>query len=1153
MSAALQIAVRQATDPQASAWVGANAGAGKTYILVSRLVRLMLDGVAPEKLLCLTYTRSAAAEMQERLFDLLGSWALMEDEKLRRAIAARLGDDIALDDLAKARVLFARALETPGGLRVQTIHAFCESLLKRFPLEAGLSPQFDLMDEQDMQDMHFDLISALIRKPESDRLAAAMALLSRALSEPDLVHLGRLVLDRRMAFDGLDAEAHLQDLARQMNLTDGTRAVPTKNTIIDAAQKAVAPHAAALADWLAGGSPTDRQRGLDLLAWRARLKKPANETAAADEAWPLLEAIFLTEGRRRKRLATKAISEGAPDRAQEMSDAADYVERAAGLLRARATYDLTAALLDFAVALTTHYAAAKAARAMLDYDDLIATTNHLLTGHRAAQWVLFKIDSGLEHILVDEAQDTSPAQWRLIRALADEFFSGDTGRDVVRTLFAVGDEKQSIFSFQGADPREFETQRTHFEKAVNAVGGRFHFVPLTLSWRSVPHILDVVDRLFADEATRQGVSLTRVTHSAHRADGIGHVELWPVERPRHDSPQIDLWDVPDAMPEDDAAARLAGRIGDKIDALLADKAQNIQAGDILILVRKRDGFVDEMIRALKRRHIQVAGADRMVLLDQIAIMDILAAADFALNHEDDLTLACVLKSPLCGIDEDALFALAHGRSASLWQAFDRAAESHPEFGAAHEQLQWMRRTIDYLSPFDWLSHLLAARGAHAALRAQLGSEIDDPVAELLRLALAYEARHVASMQGFLHWLRHGQQEIKRDMEARGGAVRIMTVHGAKGLEAPIVFLPDTCRAPVKSGGRQDAMQFDAHGLPLWRASKTLREAYGAQQIEAAGQAAAEEEKRLLYVALTRARDRLYIAGYVGRKSAKLPENCWYQRLSETFDAPPDMSDVHIWPGSQEAPLVSPYQAAQKPQPIAPPPPDWLAHAPDKAADIGYIGDKLFSPSGLAPVEEGARSPLHMAALQTLSDSESDAAQQADAMLDAAERGRLAHKLLESLPGLAAAEREAAALAFLARHPKPVENAADLVADVMRIIEAEDMAALFSPAARAEAPIAGFLTLADGRKLALSGQIDRYVETDEEILLVDFKTGHRPAAVPLGYQLQMAAYAALMAAAKKDKPVRCGLVWTRSGQIDWLAEGDLKAGLADIISGARKLA
>lgn len=1131
----------QAIQPDASAWVGANAGAGKTYILVSRLVRLMLDGVAPQKLLCLTYTRSAAAEMQERLFDLLGQWALMDDATLHAAIGDRLGADIVPDDLGAARVLFARALETPGGLRVQTIHAFCESLLKRFPLEAGLSPQFDLMDEQDMQDMHFELVTNLIRDADEKAMGGAMSLLSRALAEPDLLQLGRLIIDRRAAFEQLDRAAHLKKLAQKTGLAHGDEPVPDEADLMRQARLAIAPKARALAAWLAEGGVSDQNRAAQFAAWIVDAEAAGNGTGAERAQWAKLAPIFLTlDGHIRATLATQALRIAQPQLAQLMHELAAQVHACETKLRGRATYDLTAALLAFAAALIADYAAAKAARAMLDYDDLIATTNRLLSGERAAQWVLFKIDSGLQHILVDEAQDTSPAQWRLIGALADEFFSGEGGHESPRTLFAVGDEKQSIFSFQGADPSQFDAQRHYFEDAVNAVGGHFHYVPMTLSWRSTPQVLQLVDAVFADAAARQGVSLEPVTHFAHRADAIGHVELWPLERPQNDAAQTDLWDVPEAGGAADAAARLAARIAAKAEALIHDEMQNVTAGDMLILVRKRDGFVDEMIRALKRRGIEVAGADRMVLLEQMVIMDILAAADFALNSEDDLTLACLLRSPLCGLSEERLFALAHGRSTSLWQAVE-AASGDKDLAQTHQRLLWMRNQIDYLSPFEWLSQLLAAQGGHADLRAQLGAEIDDPVAELLRLALAYEQRHVASMQGFLHWLRHGQQEIKRDMEGRGAAVRIMTVHGAKGLEAPIVFLPDTCRR-AKSGGRSDALQLDEDGLPLWRASQYLREAYGQGLVEAAEKLAAEEEKRLLYVALTRARDRLYIGGYLGRRSANLPQNCWYERLAAAFGAPPETDAITLWPDSQEVPLV----VAEKTEAQAamPPLPDWLADAPDMAHATDYIGDKIFSPSGLA------NEPANDVAIDAINEAGALGAQ-ADVAV-AAQRGRLVHKLLESLPALPPETRQSAALAFLARQAdSDAEADAAMLDEVMRLMAAPDMAPIFSPAARAEAPIAGFLTLDNGQRLALSGLIDRYVETDDAIYLVDFKTGQRPDTLPRAYGLQMAAYQALMRAAKPEKPVRCGLVWTRHASVDWLDDGQLTTALGEILSGARK--
>lgn len=1161
MSAPSENSVQNAVQPDASAWVGANAGAGKTYILVSRLVRLMLSGVAPEKLLCLTYTRSAAAEMQERLFDLLGAWALLDDAALRAAIKERLGDDVGLDDLDAARVLFARALETPGGLRVQTIHAFCESLLKRFPLEAGLSPQFDLMDEQDMQDLQFELIGALLRHPPNATLRAATGLLSRALSEPDLLRLGRQILDHLAAFADMDETTQLQTIAHKTGLAIGAGAVPEATALMAEARAHISPHAAALAAWLEGGSKTDKARAHALRDWLAAVTKAAQDKPSQDNdeaaQWALLQPIFLTktEGRLQKTLATKKLAEDKPSLARLIYQLGEKIDDIALRLRARSTYDLTAALLAFASALVADYAAAKADRAVLDYDDLIATTNRLLTGHRAAQWVLFKIDSGLEHILVDEAQDTSPAQWRLIRALADEFFTGQDGHEAVRTLFAVGDEKQSIFSFQGADPREFEKQRAHFNAAVTAIGGRFHYVPLTLSWRSVPHVLGLVDAVFADAAARQGVSAAPVTHQAHRETDIGYVELWPVERPPETAAQIDLWALPENatadMMADSAAGRLAARIGDKIATLLADERQNVSAGDILILVRKRDGFVDEMMRALKRRRIAVAGADRMVLLEQIVIMDILAAADFALNCDDDLTLACVLRSPLCGLDEATLFALAHGRDGTLWQAFQEQAaqaEYDAALAKAHARLLWMRNRIDYLSPFDWLSELLAAQGGHAALRAQLGAEIDDPVGELLRLALAYESRHVASMQGFLTWLRHGQQEIKRDMEGRGAAVRIMTVHGAKGLEAPIVFLPDTCRPAVKIGGGAEALHFDENGLPFWRAGKKLRETYGAARVAAAAQDTAEEEKRLLYVALTRARDRLYIGGFLGRKSAKLPVHCWYDRLAAAFDAPSEMTEALVWPGGEETPLPQSKEDEDGARAPASPAraPDWLRQAPPQEDKRAYIGSKLFAPSAL--VEHDAAASVNGAG--------SDAGVDAGVLQAAAQRGRLAHRLFETLPFIAAEERRAAALSFLARQAEKAEahdEAAGeaLVDEVLAVMQAAEMAPLFAAQARAEAAIAGVLAMDDGSRLALAGQIDRYVETETEVLLVDFKTGHRPDAVPPAYMVQMAAYRALMQAAKPDKPVRCALVWTRTTYIEWLEDAPLEAYLADILSGRRK--
>ena len=1137
----------RATAPNGSAWVGANAGSGKTYVLVSRLVRLMLDGTAPEKLLCLTYTRSAAAEMQERLYDLLAEWALMDDAALRTAIAERLGPAAVPEALARARTLFARALETPGGLRVQTIHAFCESLLKRFPLEAGLSPQFELMDEADAAALQATLIAETLSAAPDTQLAAAMARLTRALGEADLAALGRLVISRRAALQAEERPEKLAALAGKLGLASPP---PAEAALLQTALAPYADEAAGLADWLAGGSVTDRRKA-DALTRFGRF------AAAGD--WPaafaaLQQAVLKKDGGLPKDLATKGRVAAAPDKHMRLVELADMAADLRGRCNALLTYEMTAAIFDFAETLLGRYAAEKARRAVLDYDDLIDVSNRLLDGRRAAQWVLFKIDQGLQHILVDEAQDTSPAQWRVIRALADEFFADDAAQSVPRTMFAVGDEKQSIFSFQGADPAEFEKQFDHFSRAVGALGGELAFVPLTRSRRSVPQILQLVDLVFADAARRAGVTAggRPMTHSAFRDTDSGHVEIWPPEPALPSADDGPVWAMPEAV-TDDPRRRLAERIAGKIATLLADPKQNVTAGDMLILVRKRDGFVEEMIRALKRRRIEVAGADRMVLLEQLAVMDVLAALDAALNPDDDMALAVFLRSPLGGVSEETLLDLAHGRKAGLWPALRQAAggdgpDARP-LQPAFARLDWLMRQADRLPPHDLLAQFLGARGGHKALAARLGPEIDDPLGELLRLALAYEARHAASLQGFVHWLRQGGQEIKRDMERSGAAVRIMTVHGAKGLEAPIVFLPDTCRPPVKRGGAPERLQLADGRLPLWRAASALQAPYGTEQAAAAAGKSAEEERRLLYVALTRARDRLYVGGWLGKRDKGPAAGSWYDMIAEALGDKPDAL------AAGETPLP-PAKTEGAPLPPAPPLPDWL-HRPPPQTRLAraHFGDKLFSPSSLDSLFDDAGAAPDKTAEPI------PAAQ----LRRAAARGRLVHKLLQYLPDLPVGARRDAALSYLQAAGAEAGFAGDeqaaMADEAMAVMEMPQLAALFGDTARAEVPVAGLLAMADGEKLALSGQIDRMVETPDGLFLVDFKTGTPPpagaaaaadSAKPPRHYLQMAAYRALMQAARPGLPVACALIWTQSGRVDALPAAELEAALAALLDGTVRL-
>ena len=1131
----------QASDPQYSAWVAANAGSGKTFVLVTRLVRLMLSGVAPEKLLCLTYTRSAAAEMQDRLFTLLAEWALLDDAALHKAIGERLGTPDEDHDLPLARMLFARALETPGGLRVQTIHSFCESLLKRFPLEAGLSPQFDLLDEQDAQDLQAQIIRRLLSRDDDIALRSALDALTRQLSEPDLDKLARTILSQRDQFDAARQTENLKQLAQSSGLGHLDAQARDPASIANTHMQEYAPLASSLANWLAASEQkTNQQRGHDLGQFIAAMEKHQ-----LPQAWAALSQVFLTsEGLARKSLVTKTYAEEQPKLAADLVRWSEQFDEVMAQYRASFAYQMTHALYVFAENLIQDYAAMKDQRGVLDYDDLISCTNQMLSQKRAAAWVLFKIDNGLEHILVDEAQDTSPAQWRVIRALADEFFAGETANPKQRTIFAVGDEKQSIFSFQGADPAGFNAQYEHFNAQVSDIGGAVNYVRLLNSWRSAPQVLQVVDQLFSTAETARGLSAAGgpTEHIAQRDKATGYVALWEAEQSTPISGAGEAGELTDMLSLDlpeTTRQKLARRIADKIAAWQADAACDIRPGDILILVRKRDDFVDDMIRALDRRNIRVAGADRMVLLEQIAIMDLMAAAEFALNPNDDLTLACFLRSPLGGLDETALFDLAYGRSGSLWSALTAAvaAGGDDKLKVAHQRLSWLLGQVDYLRPYDYFAQLLSKQNGHALLRGRLGTEIDDAIGEFLRLALVFESRHVASMQGFLHFLRQGQQTIKRDMENRQDAVRIMTVHGAKGLEAPIVFLPDTCSRPG-GGTQRGVVQMGQQKTPFWRANKKMRESYGQAQEENAMQSEQDESKRLLYVALTRARDRLYIGGYLNKRAKTPPKGSWYQMIADELQKDKNLGEDMgrpIWSLGDEQKAMPERKINEQPSVDPGPAPTWVGEKiSQQEARENILAEKIFAPSTVASSSANAMS---------------DRVDNGEAML----AGHISHSLFEHLPTVPEAQRAAAAQAYVARHGQSLalNMQEKIITNVLEIMADAQMAELFAPHSRAEAPIAGFLTRGDGTQMQFHGQIDRYVETDEAIYLVDFKTGSVPDAdnIADAYVLQMAVYQALMQGVRGGKPIRCGLVWTQACRVDWLDDKRLAISLANMLSGA----
>ncbi|MGI4953389.1 MAG: double-strand break repair helicase AddA [Janthinobacterium lividum] len=1115
-TASTRAAARQleASDPTVSAFVAASAGSGKTKLLIDRLLRLMLAGADPARIQCLTFTNAAAAEMATRLQTELGQWVTLDDDGLRARLA-QLEVTPDLDGLAKARALFARVLDLPGGMRIGTIHAFCQSLLRRFPLEAKLSPHFRLMEDLDGQ--------AELEGAREDAMAHAdprsLAILAGLVNA---AQFGQLVASLRphhaMLKPLLDSPVMLPRLRNAFGVS-GTDASLVQDAVAWPAEITFRDAVLALRN---GGTPGEIALAERMFDW---LNLPPPLRVEHWDQW--LDIMLTGEGKQR---APGAFCKGRwskahPDIGPACMAECERVYTVEDQRRALRAADATAALLTLAGPVLSGFAARKTRSGLLDYDDLIASTSALLLDPGAA-WVLFKLDGGLDHLLLDEVQDTAPTQWDIAGALTAEFFAGNAARDGGRTVFAVGDRKQSIYSFQGADPAGFDLWRDRMRNRVTASGGAFRDTELDVSFRSTAPVLALVDAVFEGPA---GVGVVEpgatLRHEAHRVGQAGRVELWPLV-PRPDTVPHEPWEVAErnhgltSAPQrlaDALAHWIAAQIG---NARLESRDRTLAAGDVLILVRRRDDFARALVRRLKGLGVPVAGLDRLYLTDQPAVQDLLALCDTLLLPADDLSLACVLTSPLGDLTDDDLMELAVGRTASLWETLRQRAPERPEWQAAWNLIAALLARVDYVAPHALLSEALGPLGGRARLLRRLGPEAAEPIDELLSAALTYAGSHAPSLQGFVHRLRQSGAEVKRQAEEAGGVVRIMTVHGAKGLQAPLVILPDTTSLPPDGGG----LVWPEPGLPLWSPRAELRSAVTDALKAKAKAARMEEYNRLLYVALTRAEDRLVVCGWETRRQP--PDECWYTLVAEGLrrlspEAEP-LADVGLaWPGEilvctspqRTTPRRDRDHAAVTPAPM----PAWAGSAPDWRPAPPPV-----EPARPIPV---APSRPAEAVFGPTPDAESPLVARST---DAIARGALVHQLLQHVPNLPMDEREEAVHAFTAR------AGIDVADEVLAVLAHPALAALFGPGARAEQPLTGVV---DG--VVVSGLVDRLIVLPHEVVVADYKTNRNApedaATTPTTYLRQMAAYRAILRRIFPDRPVRCVLVWTRTARVMELPE------------------
>lgn len=1127
-----------AASPETTAWVTANAGSGKTKVLIDRVARLLLGGAQPDAVLCITYTKAAAAEMKDRLFARLGGWSTMADDKLALELS-KLNNDGVRDEplerfdakrLRQARALFAKALETPGGIKIQTIHAFAERLLRQFPLEAGAPPGFKVVD---------DSIGALLRNEsvralhEAEELTAPLRAVAGRAFESDFQRLLSTALARRADIARfVEQQGDVDQALAQIRALCGARSDATPQDI--------------MADFVRGFSLKSADAAIAALAEnpganndRAREALQKAVRSDRDEAmFGALGAWLLTgTGTPRAQLATAAVMKDARAGTFIKAEAERFYE-AYRRVQAAQLAEASCALFALAAHAVAAYGESKQKRAALDFDDLVDYAGRLLRDDAAALWIAYKLDQRVDHVLVDEAQDTAPAQWDLVRAAIAEFFAIDGPRRVLRTMFAVGDEKQSIYSFQGADPDRFLEERGQIAELAKHADAKFVGPALEVSFRSTPEILSVVDQLFDDEAIAQFAfgAGGRATHKASRFMHQGRVEWWAGAK-ADESGDEDAWNVPlDRDKETSAPAKLAqaiaGRIRDDLDKGLAvwDRGPDgwierpMRPSDVMILVRKRGGLFRQILKELKRKQVPVAGADQIRLNDEPAVLDLLAIARAALLPEDDLSVAEALRTPLFGLSENDLYELAYDRDRVHVRERLRAAVK-PHLIAADALLAECEERARTAPPYEFFAALLenldsTKQSGWRRMIARLGREARESLEEMLSRALAHGQGPAPSLQRFIAEIAGDDTPVKREFDSGGDEARVMTVHGSKGLEAPIIYLPDT----ISGGAARDVAMFtDEETGFLWAAPELKSEVIDAAKARRDERAKAED-LRLLYVAATRARDHLIVC-------AALPKNrntdaSWHAKLEMAVrDAGGEDADTPFGVGLALG-ATPHFVGAENVTATRARAPEWAA------SPIAPAPSRRLAPTAAASAEI-ALSPLQ------------------GSIEGRFRRGALIHRLLQSLPEAPEKDRRKLAADMLATEPDlSPKQRKEILATTLAVLDHPDLSPVFAPGGVAEAAIVGWGPgLPEG--VQISGRADRLIVTADEAVIVDFKT-NRPAPeriedAPQSYIAQMATYRAVLAARLKGRKVRCALVWTDGPSVMPIPDHMLDSALASLLN------
>ncbi|MDR2794653.1 MAG: UvrD-helicase domain-containing protein [Holosporaceae bacterium] len=1048
-------------DITASLWISASAGTGKTKSLIDRLLALLLNGVAPHKILCLTYTRAAAAEMLGRLGKYLYDLHHMPDNRLKNELE-NMGFSEIFFPIAKS--LHEKSLNSSEWVQIKTIHSFCLDIIEKFPIETGLLPGVKLCDDHQRQQMLSEVRATVLRDKKNHPLLELLSDYTNnvfGVIEQNIASITKQ--NWKMGnFPKLYAdffEVPPEDLTLNFRELD----ISLLNKIFSDQYAKIFGE---LAEILSTGKSTD-------IAKAENFKKSAKNSTT-----DFLDAIFTQELTVRDKLCTQDIAKRHPDFPHRLQKIVQQAQEFLEEKKKRVSAKVNAIFFSIAEQVIDGFKSRKQQNHYIDFDDVIAITANLLHN---MEWVLYKTDGGVDHVLIDEAQDTSPAQWEIIKIITDEFFRNYGSS---KTVFVVGDEKQSIYSFQGADFKLFQQMHEYFKKRSESNGQKFFDVVLKKSYRSTGNILSFVDDVFC-------AHFPNVEHESARSADDGLVEV--IDLFENDQLEEEkTWKIIKSSDQPMTADKklsmhVARLINDAIakGVWVPSRGRSAKAADFLILFRRRDRKIMKSLSdALKEFNIPVTGIDKVLLKEELIVEDLVTLAEFAIFPWDDLACARVMKSPIVGMtEEDLQEACIRRGNAHLWDYLLKNDIFCDKY--LLPQLQKHLDNAFRLSVGDFFMTALTDTLRERFI-ARLGSKCLEVLYEFLNVVAEYESKNTASLQSFLEWFMCFEKEIKRESFGNENAVKLMTAHSSKGLQAPFVLLADCHFSKTKS----DGILKTNDGLLLWDFPKDMDgKILRAKRVEQLRQEQSlldvDESKRLLYVALTRAEDFLYILGQKDAGNKKLSDACWYSIVTASVDKKFTSRARH----DHGLRVFGEYVFA--PTAYADPAP------PSNVISIPFwFFEKLKEPSVIpTKIEEKSIEIIY---------------------------GDCVHLLLSEAHKYSPVVFETFSDHLLSKFELANDLKNNAKAEVQRLLAMSEYDFIFNKSSLTEVPF-----FHDGQE----GRIDKIAFPEpNEIWIIDFKTGSLKKEIPTNYRKQLLFYKNAVGTMYPNKNIKTAILWTSTAKL-----------------------